>query len=76
MVCFNKPIKEEGGRVMKNLWEKDRKIIFRELLTTYMQEGYNRKEAKKLAAEETDEIMSGDMAFVNELLDNQDEQSS
>ena len=56
---------------MKNLWEKDRKIIFRELLTTYMQEGYNRKEAKKLAAEETDEIMSGDMAFVNEILDNQ-----
>ena len=76
MVCFNKQIKEEGDRVMKNLWEKDRKIIFRELLTTYMQEGYNRKEAKKLAAEETDEIMSGDMAFVNELLDNQDEQSS
>tara|TARA_B110000014_G_C20106010_1_gene581607 strand:+ start:363 stop:593 length:231 start_codon:yes stop_codon:yes gene_type:complete len=76
LVCFNKQIKEEGGRVMKNLWEKDRKIIFRELLTTYMQEGYNRKEAKKLAAQETDEIMSGDMAFVNELLDNQDEQSS
>ena len=61
---------------MKNLWEKDRKIIFRELLTTYMQEGYNRKAAKKLAAEETDEIMSGDMAFVNEILDNQDEQSN
>lgn len=58
---------------MKNLWEKDRKIIFRELLTTYMQEGYNRKEAKKLASEETDEMMSGDMAFVNEIMDNQDE---
>jgi len=60
---------------MKNLWEKDRKIIFRELLTTYMQEGYNRKDAKKLAAEETDEIMSGDMAFIAEIMDTQDEES-
>tara|TARA_R100001369_G_C3184566_1_gene142261 strand:+ start:235 stop:411 length:177 start_codon:yes stop_codon:yes gene_type:complete len=58
---------------MKNLWEKDRKIIFRELLTTYMQEGYNRKEAKRLASEETDEMMSGDMAFVNEIMNEQDD---
>ena len=42
---------------MKNLWEKDRKTIFRELLSTYMEEGYNRKEAKKLASIETEEIM-------------------
>jgi hypothetical protein len=58
---------------MKNLWEKDRKIIFRELLTMYMQEGYNRKEAKKLASIETEEVMAGDMAFVDELLNNQEE---
>jgi hypothetical protein len=58
---------------MKNLWEKDRKIIFRELLTMYMQEGYNRKEAKKLASMETEEIMAGDMAFVDDLLNNQEE---
>jgi hypothetical protein len=58
---------------MKNLWEKDRKIIFRELLTMYMQEGYNRKEAKKLASMETEEIMAGDMAFVYDLLNNQEE---
>jgi len=58
---------------MKNLWEKDRKIIFRELLTMYMQEGYNRKEAKKLASIETEEIMAGDMAFVDDLLNNLEE---
>jgi hypothetical protein len=58
---------------MKNLWEKDRKIIFRELLTMYMQEGYNRKEAKKLASMETEEIMAGDMAFVDDLLNNLEE---
>ena len=38
-----------------------------------MQEGYNRKEAKRLASEETDEMMSGDMAFVNEIMNNQDD---
>ena len=58
---------------MKNLWEKDRKTIFRELLSTYMEEGYTRMEAKKLSAIETEEIMAGDMAFVDELLNNQEE---
>ena len=58
---------------MKNLWEKDRKTIFRELLSTYMEEGYNRKEAKKLASIETEEIMAGEMAFVDELLNKQEE---
>jgi hypothetical protein len=42
-------------------------------LTMYMQEGYNRKEAKKLASMETEEIMAGDMAFVDDLLNNQEE---
>ena len=34
---------------MKNLWEKDRKTIFRELLSTYMEEGYNRKRSKEVS---------------------------
>ena len=41
---------------MKNLWEKDRKTIYKELLDLYLEEGYSRKEARKLATEETDEI--------------------
>ena len=57
---------------MKNLWEKDRKTIYRELLQLYLEEGYSKKEAKKLATEETDEIKAGDFSFVSNIMDEQD----
>jgi hypothetical protein len=57
---------------MKNLWEKDRKTIYRELLELYLEEGYSKKEAKKLATEETDEIKAGDFSFVSNIMDEQD----
>jgi hypothetical protein len=53
---------------MKNLWEKDRKTIFRELKQMYLEEGYSQKEAKRLATEETNEIKDADMMFVNKLM--------
>ena len=57
---------------MKNLWEKDRKTIYRELLELYLEEGFSKKEAKKLATEETDEIKAGDFSFVSNIMDEQD----
>ena len=57
---------------MKNLWEKDRKTIYKELLDLYFEEGYSRKEARKLATEETDQIKSGDFSFVSNIMDEQD----
>ena len=42
---------------MKNLWEKDRKTVYKELYSQYLQEGYSPKEAKKYASEETEEFM-------------------
>jgi|DEB0MinimDraft_3_1074331.scaffolds.fasta_scaffold42039_3 transcription initiation factor TFIID subunit TAF12 len=48
---------------MQNLWEKDRKRLFRELYHQYIEEGYEQKEAKKLAKEEADEIMSDSAEF-------------
>ena len=42
----------------KNLWEKEERQVFRSLTRQYRQEGYDMKEAKKLAREETNEIMS------------------
>lgn len=57
---------------MKNLWEKDRKTIYKELLDLYLEEGYSRKEARKLATEETDQIKSGDFSFVSNIMDEQD----
>jgi hypothetical protein len=57
---------------MKHLWEKDRKTIYRELLDLYLDEGYSRKEAKRLATEETDEIKAGDFSFVSNIMDEQE----
>ncbi len=57
---------------MKHLWEKDRKTIYRELLDLYLDEGYSRKEARKLATEETDEIKAGDFSFVSNIMDEQE----
>lgn len=54
---------------MKELWEKDRKIIFKELIQTYLKEGYNYKEAKRLASEETEEIKQNDYRFVNNIFE-------
>jgi len=58
---------------MKNLWDKDRKIVFRELYTMYLEEGYSSKEAKRLAQEEANEMLADDSAFVKEILDGEEE---
>ena len=39
---------------MKNLWEKDRSSLFNELTKEYLHEGYSRKEARRLARQETE----------------------
>ena len=41
-----------------NLWNKDRKKLFRELYHQYMEEGYESKEAKRLAKEEAQDMMA------------------
>jgi hypothetical protein len=48
---------------MQNLWEKDRRRLFRELYNQYLEEGYDQKEAKKLAKIEADEIISDSAEF-------------
>ncbi len=57
---------------MKNLWVKDRKIVFRELYSTYIEEGYSSKEAKRLAKQEAEEIMAEDQMFINDILDEEE----
>lgn len=46
-----------------NLWDKDKKTIFRELYHQYLEEGYNQKEAKRMAKEESEEIYSDQVGF-------------
>jgi hypothetical protein len=66
----------QQGRItnmnIKNLWQKDRKVIFRQLLREYLEEGYSNKEAKRLASQETDEIKSLDYDFVRDVMKDDD----
>ena len=48
---------------MSNLWEQDKKQLFRELYHQYLDEGYSQKEAKKMAREEADELHSENVDF-------------
>jgi len=48
---------------MQNLWEKDRKRLFRELYHLYLDEGYDQKEAKRMAKEEADEMIAENAEF-------------
>tara|TARA_R100000742_G_C4221922_1_gene45461 strand:+ start:41 stop:226 length:186 start_codon:yes stop_codon:yes gene_type:complete len=52
----------------KNLWERDRDSLFNELTQEYVNEGYSRKEAKRLAKQETEEIMIDGLDFVDDLV--------
>ena len=51
----------------KNLWEKEERQVFRSLTRQYKQEGYDIKEAKKLAREVTNEIMLDKKEFAENL---------
>jgi hypothetical protein len=61
---------------MKNFWDKDRKSIYRSLVKEYQREGYDMKDAKRLAKMETDEVMADKEYFVNNLIDLDEEQRS
>jgi len=41
-----------------NLWEKDRRKLFREFYHQYLEEGYESKEAKRLAKAEAFEMLA------------------
>jgi len=51
----------------KNFWQRDRNTIFRDLVSQYEEEGYDKKEAKKLAKQEVDEIMLDKEDFVSDV---------
>ena len=53
----------------KNFWQKERSSLFRGLVRQYKEEGYDIKEARKLANIEINEIMEDKEDFVNNLWD-------
>jgi len=53
---------------MQNLWDQERKKVFRELYHQYLDEGYTHKEAKRLASEEADDLAATDTDFIKEII--------
>jgi len=58
----------------RNLWSMDRKTIYREIYQQYLDEGYTAKEAKKLASEETSDMLDMSSEFVKDILDSSQEE--
>ena len=52
----------------KNLWEKDRASLFRSLTIDYLNEGYSRREARRLARRETEDIMTDSLDFTENIV--------
>ena len=52
----------------KNLWERDRDSLFRDLTKDYLNEGYSRKDARRLARRETEEIMTDGLDFIDDVV--------
>jgi hypothetical protein len=53
----------------KNFWQKERSSLLRGLVRQYKEEGYDIKEARKLANIEINEIMEDKEDFVSNLWD-------
>ena len=53
----------------RNLWEHERRTIFKNLLKEYQEEGYDKHEAGSLARKETNEIMVEKEDFISDIWD-------
>ena len=51
----------------KNLWQKERQHLFKDLVRQYMDEGNDSREAKKFAKQELNEIMEDKEDFVQNI---------
>tara|TARA_R100001224_G_scaffold113690_1_gene100110 strand:- start:499 stop:678 length:180 start_codon:yes stop_codon:yes gene_type:complete len=52
----------------KNLWDKERDSLFRDLTLSYQEEGFSLKESRRLAKQETEEILSNSLDFVEDVI--------
>ena len=51
----------------KHLWQRERNNIFRDLVKQYKEEGYDKKEARKFAKQELNDIMEDKEDFVKNI---------
>ena len=53
---------------MKSFLQKERQRIFREVTKQYQDEGYDLKESKRMAKQDTDDIMSDKETFIDNFM--------
>ena len=53
----------------KNIWDKEREALFREFTQDFMDDGYTKREARKLAKQEVSDIMSEKLELIENLVD-------
>ena len=49
----------------KNLWQKERSGMVRDLIREYIEEGYEHRDAKKIATKEVDALMEDRVSSVD-----------
>ena len=49
------------------MWQKERSGMLRDLIREYIEEGYEHRDAKKIATKEVDALMEDRVSFVNTL---------
>ena len=54
--------------LLKSLIAKERDSLFRELTLSYQEEGFSLKESRRLAKQETEEILSNSLDFVEDVI--------
>ena len=54
--------------VMANLWDNDRKKLYKEIYEELIQEGYTPQEARKYAKHEVVDKIDSDTDFINDII--------
>ena len=52
----------------RSFLQKERQSVFRKLIKQYQEEGYDTREAKRMARRDTDDIMSDKEAFADNFM--------
>jgi hypothetical protein len=53
---------------MSNLWDDDKKKLYKEIYDELIQEGYTSQEARKYAKHEMTEKINSDIDFINDII--------
>jgi hypothetical protein len=53
---------------MANLWDDDKKKLYKEIYNDLIQEGYTPQEARKYAKHEVADRLESDADFINEII--------